>query len=211
MKKNLIIILSLVGTLIHFATLYRSCNKPKAPLITEQDYVDMLQKHTQQISAAYLTQTLKLERENDSLTALVDQSKQKLNTYRSKAAVLEYRLKVVAAKPDSSITASDSLSPLLETYIQTRNASDSTCSQALVYLEQSVANKSEVLRLCEQVQDQYRNLSEEQQARNDRLQQQLNTAYKEQKRKTIRSRIVNTCLLVVSGSLSTLLIIKNMK
>jgi len=211
MKKNLIIILSLVGTLMHFGILYRSCNKPLPPAVTEQEYIDLLQKHTEQIASAYLSQTLKLEKQNDSLAELVTQSKHKLNTYRSKAAVLEYRLKTVAEKPDSSITAQDSLRPMLETYIQTRNTTDSICDRAISHLEQSVANKSEALRLCEQVHEQYRNLTEEQRARTENLEQQLNTAYKEQRRKTIRSRIVNSCLLVVSGSLSTLLILKNMK
>lgn len=210
MKQTAYIILFLIGITVFCTTVFMpSCNPKTTETSPAADtsYLNILRQQAEHAAKEFHTKALVLEKVNDSLSAQLTIKQLSLNTYRSKARALEHQLSEDAAKADAM--TGDSLQPRLNTYITQKQMSDSLCDESISALKLLVGNKDEELQLCRLSQSAERDLSKEQQAQILRFGEELSTAYKVQKRKTIQNRFLAAGLLIVTGVASGLLIHKS--
>jgi hypothetical protein len=211
MKRNGIIT-SILAIVAIFCTLQfmPSCNKldEVSPPTT---YAEHLKQKADDLAVSQAREVAILKQRNDSLNVQLADKKQKLVSLKSQAPLLEKQLREQAARIDKGKQFTDSLSPVLESYIELKQLSDSACAEQIVILEEIVANKDSEVLLCRESEGVLRDLSTEQQSRIDYLNQQLETAHKQQKRRLINNRILSSALLVATSVASALLINKNIK
>lgn len=187
--------------------------KPKQPdKHPESDSIASLwKKEKQQLQVQYHKQIDKLQSDKDSLQTVVIEKKKALSTYRNKAALLEDQLKYVIANADSSYVMPDSLKSLAYDYFAAQALNDTSCDSTINTLEQIVANRDTTIVLFKKSEKNMRDLQREQELRNQLLTEELNTAYKVQKKKILQNKFLAGGLIFISGLTTTLLIHQTLK
>lgn len=188
-------------------------NHAKPPeLHPESDSIASIWKNEKvQLQVQYHRQIAKLQSGKDSLQGVVTEKKKILSAYRSQTALLEDQLKSFIANADSGYVLSDSIKPLSDKYFAAQAESDSTCDSTISTLEQIVANRDSSILLFQKSETNVRDLQREQELRNQLLTEELNTAYKSQKKKIIQNKFLAGGLIFISGFTTTLLIKQTLK
>lgn len=164
-----------------------------------------------QLQKQYENKIADLQTKKDSLQNIVSEKKKVLAIYRLKTQALQSQLKDALVKADTSKLVSDTLLPMAENYFEAQALSDSTCIETINSLEQIVANRDSSIFMHKQVETNLRDFQKEQQLRQQLLTEQLNTAYKAQKRKVIQNKFLASALVFVTGFTTTLLITQTLK
>lgn len=188
-------------------------NHAKPPkLHPENDSIASLWlKEKKQLQVQYHKQIEKLQFGKDSLQHIVTEKKKALSQYRNQTALLEGQLKSLIANADSSHVMPDSLKPLASEYFAAQAENDSTCDSTISTLEQIVANRDSSIVLFQKSEINMRDLQKEQELRNQLLTEELNTAYKSQKKKIRQNKFLAGGLIFISGFTTTLLIKQTLK
>lgn len=208
MKQHLIILTAFFG--ICLFSIYK-CERERPPKQVNTDYAEHLKERAELLQENYVRQAEVLQQRNDSLQTLVENQKGNLKVYRFRAKELETQLKSYVAD-SGSVSENDTLfKPLLDEYIAINGLKDSTCDSTINKLEEIICNKDEELSLSRQVNESLRDLTAEQAAQMQQLTDALETAYKQQRKKVVRNRILSTGLMLVSGFAGAQLIIHNQK
>lgn len=210
--KRLLIAFALFTCIVSIGTCTLR-DQPKQPdKHPESDSIASLwKKEKLQLQVQYHKQIDKLQSDKDSLQSVVLEKKKALFTYRNKAALLEDQLKNVIANADSGYVLSDSLKSLAYDYFATQAINDSTCDSTINTLEQIVANRDTTIVLFKKSEKNMRDLQREQELRNQLLTEELNTAYKVQKKKILQNKFLAGGLIFISGLTTTLLIHQTLK
>ncbi|MBL7935079.1 MAG: hypothetical protein JNM51_04640 [Bacteroidia bacterium] len=189
------------------------CNHKETPVAVQPDnsYIKVLKAKQTELDSAYQKHVQILKREKDSLIFLVSEKKKSLSIYRYKSNELENQLRVVLAKVDSSNVLNDSISPLAETYFAIQLQRDSACNESIRALEIVGFKQDSVILFQNLEKDNLKALQKEQEQKEIYLTQQLNTAYKQQKKAVLKSRILTGTLILISGFTSALLINQTLK
>jgi hypothetical protein len=195
----------LIGT----CTFTRKENPP--PIQTDTSYMKVLKEKQAELQKEYSKQIISLKHAKDSLGAIIIKNKQVLIAYRYKSNVLERQLITLIEKSDSSRIVNDSIRPLAENYIDIQQGRDSICNQSTQALEILGAKKDSIIFIQKQEKDSFRELQKEQEQRALNLTEQLNTAYKQQRKTALKSRILAGTLILISGFTSALLINQTLK
>ena len=183
----------------------------KPPAIIDTTFVGKWKAKKEFLLKRYDEELIKLQTENDSLKGEVGLKKKLLFVYRSKSNVLENRLKVFAKKLDSSRVYAESLSPLADSLVNAQTLNDSTCNQMIRALEQVVANRDSSISVYKNETATLRDLRKEQADREQLLTEQLNIAFKNQKRIALKGKFIAGGLILLSGFTSALLINQHIK
>ena len=188
-------------------------NHAKPPeLHPESDSIASLWiKEKQQLQVQYHKQIEKLQSGKDSLRKIAIEKKKALLQHRNQAALLEDQLKSFITNADSGYVLSDSIKPLSDKYFAAQAESDSACDSTISTLEQIVANRDSSILLFQKSETNMRDLQREQELRNQILTEELNTAYKSQKKKIIQNKFLAGGLIFISGLTTTLLINQSLK
>lgn len=202
----LFIVIVSIGT----CTLIKQAKPPD--LHPESDSIATLWKtEKQQLQMQYHKQIEKLQSGKDSLQLVVIEKKKALSVYRIKTAFLEEKLKYAITNIDSSCVLPDSIKPLAYEYFAAQAANDSTCDRTISTLDRIVANRDSSIVLFKKAESNIRDLHREQELRNQLLTEELNTAYKVQKKKNIQNKFLAGGLIFISGLTTTLLIKQTLK
>ena len=186
--------------------------KENPPAIqTDTSYVKVLKEKQADLQKKYDKQIVSLKHAKDSLGAVIIKNKQVLAAYRYKSNVMEKQLITLIEKFNSSRIVSDSIRPLAENYIDIQQERDSTCNQSMQALEILGAKKDNIIFIQKQEKDNFRELQKEQEQRALNLTEQLNTAYKQQRKTALKNRILAGTLILLSGFTSSLLINQTLK
>jgi hypothetical protein len=188
-------------------------DKPKQPeQHPESDSIASIwKKEKQELQVQYHKQIDKLQSDKDSLQSVVTEKKKALSAYRNKAALLEDQLKYAIANTDSSHVLPDSLKSLAYDYFAAQAMNDNTCDSTINTLGQIVANRDTTIVLFKKSEKNMRDLQREQELRNQLLTEELNTAYKVQKKKIHQNKFLAGGLIFISGLTTTLLIHQTLK
>lgn len=198
-------IIVLIGT----CTFNQKGNPP--PVQPDNSYVKILKAKQVELDSAYQKHFQILQKEKDSLIHLVSEKKKSLSIYRYKSNELEHQLREVLAKVDSSKVLNDSISPLAEIYFAIQQERDSACNESIRALEVVGFKQDSVIIFQNLEKDNLKALQKEQEQKEISLTQQLNTAYKQQKKDVLKSRILTGTLILISGFASALLINQTLK
>lgn len=208
MKKNGFLALALIGVTVLCTMQFNSCCQSKPTQISQRDttYLNILTHKANELKQHYQKENKVLQIKNDSLQSLVHLQKSKLKIIRLKADTLQWALREYLNPMDSLPIKQRVVSPLFEDYIALQIQEQGICDSTTCQLETMLANKEEQIHLCAQAFNAVQDLSAQQQAQIKLLEQNLNTAYKQQKRKSISNRLLASGLMIVSGVATTLLI-----
>ncbi len=185
----------------------------ESPPISESDnsYINFLKEKKTELNFRYKKHFYTLQREKDSLMQLVSDKKKSLSIYRYKSKELEQQLRQVLATVDSSKILNDSISPLAEIYFAIQQERDSACNQSIRAMEIIAAKQDSVIVIQNREKDNFMELQKQQELNALRLTEQLNTAYKQQRKTILKSRLLSGTLILVSGFTSALLINQTLK
>ncbi len=206
--------------LIVISLLLFKCNgknkslEPETNPVLFQDTVFLRQWRKERVQKQALVKTYEtkiegLQNENKILRQSTKQSKQQLSVYRTKAdsvdALLQISLKRFMLK-DSSIN--DTIIPLINVLSGFENKNNLQCDTTIALLEKEICNKDSAMYLQKQIEIQLKDFNQEQTLQTDYLTNQLNLAYKTQKKKDRQAKLLKGGLLILSGITTSLLFIQ---
>lgn len=158
----------------------------------------------------YNFQIQQLAQSKDSLNFSLAIHKGLLNTYRLKTKDLRAQVQNNILN-DTSQTVYKIIRPVIDSLLNYQQLSDSACDLNITNLESSVANRDSTIRLYIGIESNLKDIQKQQELNNQLLTEQLNTAFKIQKKKTRQNKILAGSLLILSGITSALLITQNAK
>jgi hypothetical protein len=216
-KNSLIAGLALA--LIALLVFNKCSDRPKAdnnPLLF-QDTVFLSQwrkerKEKQALVQVYEIKITQLQRLNKTLWQSSLQSKQHLYSYRKKEDMLQSHLQNAIehfSQKDSSIN--DTITPLIHELDSVRDRSDQQCDTTITLLEKSVLNRDSIIQFQKQIEIQLQDFNKQQALQNEYLTNQLNDAYKQQKKKSRQNKLLSAGLLILSGITATVLVIHSQR
>lgn len=209
--KNFGIAFGIFALIVFVGTCVFNNQTASPPIQTDTSYVKVLHKNQVSFNKAYEKQINLLKHAKDSLINLVSNNKNMLSKYRVKSKALEQKLITLLTKQDSSRIVNDSISPLSQIYFGIQEQRDSASNQSVTALEVLGVKRDSVIIIQNQEKENYRALQKEQEQRALQLTEQLNTAYKQQKKVLLKSRILTGTLILISGFSSALLINQTLK
>lgn len=153
-----------------------------------------------------------LQVQNDSLAISLKKSKTKILIDRAKRDLIQQRVQDVIKNVDSTETlAVDAIAPLLDSLIFTQQVSDSSCDDTIDLLQITVANRDTTIAMQNRIAESLRDLNKESELRNQYLTEQLNIAFKSQRKKARQNKILAGGLLILSGITTSILITHSLK
>jgi hypothetical protein len=164
--------------------------------------------------ASYEARLSNLQEANDSLSKVVVQKKQTLAAYRFKEKFLQERLKEQVGRKDTSrfsAVVQDSIPQLVDSLVFTSQQSDTACDQTIRELENQVANRDSTIFLHRNVEDNLREVQKRQELSNQYLTEQLNTAFKNQRKRSRQNKLLAGGLLILSGITTSILLTHSLK
>jgi hypothetical protein len=175
--------------------------------VQQEDYFyQQLQAEKKKLTDEFTWQLNRLQTQRDSLEGIISKNRRELKGQRLKTKILSERmLKSVNAAIDSC--AQDSLRPQMEKYVQAQEENDSICDASIYSLETMVANRDSSLEFCRSIGETQKQMLKDQELRNQQLTDQLNTAYKMQKKKSRQNKILAGGIMIISGITTSILII----
>ncbi len=169
-------------------------------------------KEKQALVQTYEKKITELQQKNKTLQQSAQQSKQQLYSYRKKADSVQVLLQNAIhyfAKKDSSIN--DTITPLIHELSSIRDSSDTQCDTTIARLEKGILNRDSILVLQKQIETQLRDFNEEQTLQNSYLTNQINIAYKQQKKKSRQVKLLSGGILILSGITTSILLIHSQR
>ncbi len=210
--KNLGIGIGIFELIVFIGTCsFNHRQNPPPPAQTDTNYIKVLKEKQAELNTAYKKLVDDLQTANDSLSKSISIHKATLSVYRERSNKLEKQLINLITQSDSTKTVNDSISPLTENYFDIQHERDSTCNQTIRALELISAKKDSVIVIQNREKDNYRDLQKEQEQQALQLTEQLNTAYKQQRKANLKSKIGAGALLLMTGFASALLIHQTLK
>jgi hypothetical protein len=210
-RLGIIVILLLFIGIVSICTHRTPPEKTSTYLSEDTAFVSQWKKEKQELQKQYDQQISAMQLKHDSLQSVANEKKEALATYRLKAEDLQNKLKEVLVQSDSTHQFSDSTMPLANAYFNAETQEDSTCNETIHSLEQLVGNRDSTIVIYKRAEINLRDVQKEQELRTHYLTEQLNTAYKVQKKKSRQSKFLAGSLVFLSGLATTLLITQTLK
>jgi hypothetical protein len=209
--KNLGIGIGIFALIVLVGTCTFKQNESPPILQPDNSYISFLKEKQTELNFTYKKHFYTLQREKDSLIQLVSDKKKTLSIYRYKSNALEQQLREALAKVDSTTILPDSISPLAEIYFAIQQERDSACNQSIRAMEMLTRKQDSVIVIQNSEKDNFMELQKQQELNALRLTEQLNTAYKQQRKTILKSRLLSGTLILISGFTSALLINQTIK
>lgn len=211
-KSKLLLIIALLSIVMILGT----CSVIQRPRgndhsQTADTIVSLWKKEKEQLQKNYEAKISRLETDKDSLQGIVKDKKKALAKYQAKTSYLEIKLRQAILKVDSSGLYQDSLMPSANEYFTAEAQGDTICNETISMLESIVGNRDSTIVLFKAKEENIRQLQQEQELRNRLLTEQLNTAYKQQKKKILQNKLLAGGLIFISGFTTTLIVRQTLK
>lgn len=171
----------------------------------EKELFSLQQKYEKNLSA--------LQTINDSLIKELALTKAKLKSSKLKQHLSEEKILALAEKDSSNnvveeLSNCDSLKAEVISYIHQVDSTEAMYDSTIGQLENLLAIKDTSLIVCKSGYDQLKQITEDNLRREQRLTADLEQAIKVQKRKTWQNKLLAGGFLILSGILTSILIIK---
>lgn len=158
----------------------------------------------------YNYQIQQLAQSKDSLNFSLVLSKSLVTAYRLKAKDLRAQVQL-QVQQDTSQKVNKIIRPVIDSLLKFQELSDSACDVTISNLESGIANRDSTIRLYAGIEVNLKDIQKQQEQNIQLLTEQLNTAYKNQKKKTRQQKILSGGLLILSGITTALLLTQNAK
>ncbi len=189
----------------------RNCiaSRSQMPLnetVSEDYFFERLKSEKEKLKLEFEQQLQRLQTQRDSLENIISKNKNELKSQRVKTKILSQRLiEAIPLRPDSS--CNDSIAPIVHEYIEAQEESEQLCDSTIHSLESMVANRDSSLIFQRQINETQNQMLKDQDTRNQQLTEQLNTAYKMQKKKSRQNKILAGGIVIISGITTSILLL----
>ncbi len=208
--KNFAIAFGLFALVFMIGTCHvNNVNKPeKIPL-----YTALLNSYKEKVNALqfeFEKQIHVLKTTKDSLQNLVKGNKKTIAVLRLNSKQLEIHIKSDLQRADSTMI-NDSLKTNTLNYIAAVNQRDSLCNESINTLEIVASKQDSIIGFQNKEKDNLKDLIRQNELRERYLTEQLNTAYKVQRKIVFRNKFLAGSLFIMTGFASALLINQTLK
>lgn len=203
--------------LLFILTVISTCNivqvfKPQtSTLQTDTAIFNSLQKQRNDLDKRYSLQISQLEVQNDSLKSTVQEKKKALAASRLNTSALKDQLNRIVNEASTTTISPDSLRLAVNNYYDAQTQSNTACDQTIQSLQQAIVNRDSVIVLHNLAETNLKDLQKDQELRVQLLTDELNTAYKTQRKKVRQNRLLTFGMVFMSGITTTLLIKQTVK
>ena len=169
-------------------------------------------KEKQALLKNYETKISELQNENKKLNQSFQKSKQQLFAYRNKADSLQKYLQSSLLRfsvKDSSIN--DTIVPLITKLNELDTEKDKQCDTAIALYEKEICKKDSIINYQQKIEVQLKEFNTEQDLQNTFLTNQLNTVYKQQKKKNRQTKFLSIGMLFLTGVVTSYVFIQTHK
>lgn len=184
--------------------------KPKEVPKTDTTLIHLVKEKVNHLQNFYQQQIKSLELSKDSLKAHFTKSQKALFKLRAATTLSEQKLTKQLDK-DTSQFVNDSIKPALTNYIALQLEKDSICNESINTLQLVSTRQDSIISLKnKELLNQY-DLTKFYKQREQILTEELNTAYKAQRKAVLRARLYKGMALLLSGISSALIINQTLK
>jgi hypothetical protein len=209
--KNVLVIAVLLITALSITTCNRKKTADNQFILTGYNRVlNQWKAERKALAIKYQNALTELQRENIVLKEETQYKKNGLEIARKKAFSLEQQLKNILASSDSTVLGKASINTAYE-YFEAQSAKDTACDQIINSIESQLVNRDSAIVLKDSLLGNFRDLQKEQELQTNLLTEELNTAYKIQKKKRIQNKWLACGMVFVSGIVTTVLIKQKLK
>ena len=203
--------------LLFILTMISTCNivrafRPQASTSqTDTVMFNRLQKQRADLEKKYTLQISQLEIQNDSLKSTVQEKKKALIASRLNTSALRDQLNRVITEASVATISPDSLQLAVNNYYNAQAQSDTACDQTIQSLQLALINRDSTIALHNVAEVNLKDLQKDQELRVRLLTDELNTAYKTQRKKVRQNRLLTFGMVFISGITTTLLVKQTVK
>ena len=208
--KRIPIIIFLTAFCIGLFLLFDKCSsdqtlKPDKEVTQNEKQISSLSKHYQHTIAL-------LQKHSDSLQKELNQTEYKLKVAKLKLQQSKFDVITLVKKDttgESSLQQLRDCDSLKEQVLLFTSCVDSTQSEyelSITQLDNLLAVKDSQIVICNASYSQLKNITDENLQREQKLTEDLNTAYKQQRKNQIQNKILAAGFLILSGITTTLFI-----
>lgn len=165
--------------------------------------IDTLQFHNYKVEKekeieSYRDKIGRLQQVKDSLWFLAVVSKVEFQQTRPKVKHYQAKLKETLQLPEETTGFKDSLLAVSDSLIYYQDRADSACIETITTLEEVVANRDSSILLYKEVEINLRDIQKAQSLQTQQLTEQLNNAYKAQRKKSRQNKWLAGGLVFIS-------------
>lgn len=213
MKRTGFFISFLIITAAFFALQLCNPPEPSGNIKPEKFWREQNEKELFSLQQKYEKSLSTLQTINNSLKKELTVTKSKLKSSKLKQHLSEVKILALAEKDSGNnvveeLSKCDSLKAEVISYIHQVDSTEALYDSTIVQLENLLAIKDTSLIVCKASYDQLKEITEDNLRRELRLTADLEQAIKVQKRKTLQNKLLAGGFLILSGILTSILIIK---
>ena len=208
--KNFAIAFGLFTIIVMIGTCHvNNTNKPEK-ITLDTSLLNSYKEKVNALQFEFEKQIHVLKTTKDSLQNLVKGNKKTIAVLRLNSKQLEIRIKSNLQRADSTMI-NDSLKTNTLNYIALQNERDSLCNESINTLEIMASKQDSIIGFQNKETDNLKDLILQNELRERYLTEQLNTAYKVQRKIVFRNKCLAGALFMMTGFASALLINQKLK
>ena len=210
MKKTLIVIL-ITAFITGMFLLFGKCSSDQ-PLKQDKTQVIQSEKQVSLVDKHYQTAIISLQKNSDSLQNELNQTQFKLKVLKLKLQQSKFDVVTLAKKDTTGISEirqlndCDSLKQQVLLFANWVDSTQTDYEKNITQLNNLLAIKDSQLVICTSSYSDLKSIAEDNLQREQKLTEDLNTAYKQQRKNRIQNKLLAAGFLILSGVTTTLLI-----
>ncbi len=188
-------------------------NQPNKPeqIPIDSSFYKAYQDKVSELETSYHNQIKSLSDSKDSLKTIVKGNKRTIAVLRFQATQLESKITEQFQNSDSSMIPVDSIKAITYEYMAAYQETDSICRETIQTLELVSIKQDSIIRLKNSEIVNLKDVMKLNELREQRLSEELNTAYKVQRKAVLKSKLCAGAMILLSGFSGALLIKQTLK
>lgn len=205
---------ALAFAIFSFVVLLGTCGVNQIDKIDKPDkdttLIHLVKQKVSALQEQYQSNIKALELSKDSLQTKITQSQKAYKQLSVKAKTTELNL-VKLIQRDTVKFTTDSIKPVIADYIALQAERDSLCRESITNLETLATKQDSIISFKNKELLNQRDINEIYRLKEQALTEQLNTAYKAQRKAVLKARLYKGAALLLTGISSALIINQTLK
>lgn len=205
---------ALAFAVFSFVVLLGTCGVNQIDKIDKPDkdttFIHLVNEKVNALQEQYQSHIKALELSTDSLQTKFTQTQKAYKRLSVKAKATELNL-VKLIQCDTAKFAADSIKPVITDYIALQAERDSLCQESITTLETLATKQDSIISFKNKELLNQKDINEIYRLKEQALTEQLNTAYKAQRKAVLKARLFKGTALLLTGISSALIINQTLK
>jgi hypothetical protein len=211
MKKVPIVIL-ITALCIGLFLLFNTCSDDPQHLKPDKEQIQIAEHEASLVEEYYQNAFINLKGQSDSLESVLNKTQKQLIATKIKLEQSKFNVVSLFEKDTSGLSVQqklndcDSLKEEVSEYVFWVDSTQSDYETTITQLHNIVAVKDSEIVVCQISYTQLKSISDDNLQRERKLTEDLETAYKQQRKKQIQNKVLAVGFLILSGVTTSLLI-----